>query len=126
MISTSKVVDLDEYSSLSVSIVGRQKSKSKTVGPISVHNTNCNHTKTDYFCEDITRFATCSSVTYEWIKETAKECNLVVVQSGRDSQKDRLGFGLKTHVRKVLSLPRNSLFKFGKGKDGLYICGKRY
>ena len=110
------MVDLDEYSSLSVSTVVKQKSKSKTVGTISVHHT-------DYFCEDITRFATCSGVTYEWLKETAKTCHLVVMQCGRGSQNDRLGFGLKRYVRKLFQLPRSSLFKFGKGKDGLYSCG---
>ena len=78
---------------------------------------------TKYFCENITDFAKSSYVDYEWIKETAKKCHLVVMQSGRDSQNDRLGFGLKRHVRQVLKLPRKSLFKFSKNKDGLYTCG---
>ena len=76
-----------------------------------------------YFCENIISFALISSVSYETLKDKGKICNLVVIQSGRTSGKDRVGFGLKAKVRKILKLPRVSLFYFAKHQDGLYTHG---
>ena len=110
----------DQFPSLSMSVVlDPSEDNPETVETVESVPMRTNN----LFCEDITNFATSTSVTYDWIKQEAKDHNLVVIQSGRDSGQDRVGFGLKMKVRKTLNLPRTSLFKFAKRKDGLYTYG---
>ena len=109
-----------KYPSLSVTnerVVPRSKARSQSVSSRRVSIDDCFTTN-----EDITSFTTSRVVTYEWLKEKARR-ELVVIQSGRDSMGERLGFGLRGKVRTILNLSRVSLFKFGKQKDGLYSCG---
>ena len=57
------------------------------------------------------------------IKEDAKRFDLVVVQSCRRVQCDRVSFGLRHEIRKLLKLPKRGLFCFNKNKQGLFSCG---
>lgn len=74
--------------------------------------------------EDIMEFATTTFVSLPDIKEEARNFNLVVIQSSRRGGCDRVTFGLRSKVRKVLNLPKRSLFTFNKQKGGLFSYGK--
>ena len=56
--------------------------------------------------EDIMEFATTTFVSLPDIKEEARNFNLVVIQSSRRGGCDRVTFGLRSKVRKVLSLSK--------------------
>ena len=58
------------------------------------------------------------------IKEEDKNFDLVVTQAGRRGQSDRIAFGLKSKIRKVLGLSKQNLFTFNKNKNGLFSHGE--
>ena len=75
--------------------------------------------------DDIMEFATTAFVSLLDIKEEAKNFNLVVIQSSRHGECDRVTFGLQTKIRKVLDIPKRSLFTFNKQKGGLFSYGPK-
>ena len=78
----------------------------------------------DVTFEEIMHFVTTRYTSLMDIKEEAKNFDLVVTQAGRRGQCDRITFGLKSKIRKVLGLSKQNLFTFNKNKNGLFSHGE--